>query len=408
MGGRNALIYTASSILSRAVVLVLAPLYTRTLEPSEYGDLAIAQTFVATAPTFVSLGMLSAVSRFYFDGTDKTAGLKRASSVARWIAVLALGTALLAQMLLAVLPLPTRGLLSAHDLTCIVWGATGSLLLSVPVTILRASQRAMLASALQFFDFLASLASALVLVLFLKRGFAGALESVGVAGALTSVVGLVWIWRTVPGDLDRSLLSKALFFSLPYVPHFAANQLLMLSDRWVLKAFGLEAELGLYSLASQLAAPAMLVVTSWNEAASPRLGEQFRQNGKVGLRDTEKHVVRSYALVATCTSLALLAGSPLVTVVFGPKYSQALWLLPAFCVLIVIESFYFPYANILFFMNKTKVVPRVTIFAGLVNVAANFALVPLLGISGALISRAIGGALRSLTSAIAARRTLRE
>jgi hypothetical protein len=31
----------------------------------------------------------------------------------------------------------------------------------------------------------------------------------------------------MPGTLDRAILRRALIFSLPYVPHFAANQLLL-------------------------------------------------------------------------------------------------------------------------------------------------------------------------------------
>lgn len=403
MGGRNAVLYTVTSVLSRAAILLLAPLYTRRLSPAEYGDLALAQTLVSTIPTFVSLGMLSGLSRAFFEGSTPEEGIAKAGEVARWIVTIALGSAVLAQAALLISPLPTEGLFQRHELSCILWGATGALMLGVPLVVLRSAQRAGTASLLQLVDFAVGLASALLLVALLGRGARGALEAIGVAGVVSSVVCLVFVLRTMPGPLGRDALKRALLFSLPYVPHFAANQLLLISDRWLLKFFGLEQELGFYSLASQMAAPVTIVILAWNEAVSPRVGEEFRARGVSALRQGEGRVVRSYLFLSLGISAAVLLGSPLVLVVFGKAYGAALWFLPGLCFVMVIETFYYPYSNYLFFMNQTKAIPRITMVAAVTNVLCNVLLIPLLGVAGAIASRAIGGGVRSAVSAYAAR-----
>lgn len=406
LGGRNALLYTLTTFLSRAAVLVLAPLYTRQLSPAEYGDLALAQTLVGTLPTFVSLGLLSGLSRSFFEGATTAEGIQRAGAVARWIAAIALGAATVFQAALFVVPLPGKGLFQFHDLSCIVWGATGALMLGVPLVVLRSAQRAGTASLLQFVDFAVSLGAAIVLVAVMGRGTKGALEATGLAGMVSTLVCVVFILRTMPGDLDRGVLRRALIFSLPYVPHFAANQLLLISDRWLLKFFGLEQELGVYSLASQLAAPVTIVILAWNEAVSPRVGEDFRQRGVTALREEEKSVVRSYLFLALGISGALLLFSPLVLIIFGSAYSAALWFLPGLCLVMVIETFYYPYSNYLFFMNQTKAIPKITMLAAATNVACNLLLIPFIGVAGAIVSRAIGGGVRSGVSAYTARASI--
>lgn len=408
LGGRNALLYTLTTFLSRAAVLVLAPLYTRKLVPAEYGDLALAQTLVGTLPTFVSLGLLSALSRFFFEGATPAEGIQRAGGVARWIVVIAVGAAVVLQALLFVIPLPGVGLFQFHELSCIVWGATGALMLGVPLVVLRSAQRAGTASVLQLIDFAVSLGSAIILVAVMGRGMRGALEATGLAGLVSTLVCVAFIVRTMPGTLDHTVLSRALLFSLPYVPHFAANQLLLISDRWVLKSFGLDQELGVYSLASQLAAPVTIVILAWNEAVSPRVGEDFRKRGVVALREEEKSVVRSYVFLALGISTALLVFSPLVLIVFGSAYSAALWFLPGLCLVMVIETFYYPYSNYLFFMNQTKAIPKITMLAAVTNIICNLLLIPFIGVAGAIVSRAIGGGVRSAASAWSARAAIRQ
>jgi O-antigen/teichoic acid export membrane protein len=179
--------------------------------------------------------------------------------------------------------------------------------------------------------------------------------------------------------------------------------LLLISDRWLLKFYGFDQQLGVYSLASQLAAPVTMVILAWNEAVSPRVGEEFRQRGVQALRDGERIVVRSYILLAVAVSVALLLFSPLVLVVFGHTYAAALWFLPGLCLVMVVETFYYPYSNYLFFMNQTKVIPKITMFSAAVNIGCNLLLIPPFGVAGAIASRAIGGGFRSGASALTAR-----
>lgn len=404
---RNGVMYAISSVLARGGSVFLAPFYTRRLSLAEYGDLSLAQTMVGLIPTFVSAGLLAAVSRFYYEGRNAAEGLQRAGVVARWIAALGIGSTLVLQLLALALGRGV-GLASVHHLTCVAWAACGALLSGIPLVLLRAGQKAAQASALQLVDFTVGMSGALALVVWKDRGVSGALEALAIAGFVNVVVALAFVVRVIPGPLLQDDLRKALRFSVPYVPHFAANQFILISDRWFLKTFGFVDALGVYSLASQLASPVTVLVLAWNEAISPKLGEDLRAGGLAKISNEERQTVRSYLWVALGGSAAVCVSAPLFVMLFGKSFGGALTLLPLLCVVLVVETLYYPYSNFLFFANQTAAIPRITFAAGLAGALASLVLVAPFGLAGAIAGRALGGATRSALAYYFARRILKE
>src|ERR1700743_205762 len=58
--------YTAASILSKLIAVALLPLYTRHLEPADYGAAELLFAAVVTASIVVRLGLIESVLRFYY------------------------------------------------------------------------------------------------------------------------------------------------------------------------------------------------------------------------------------------------------------------------------------------------------------------------------------------------------
>src|SRR5215831_5519680 len=67
---KNAIVYLATSLLSKAASLLLIPLYTKRLAPTDYAIYGLAQTFFWIIPTLSTLSLSAAFSRFYFDHRD--------------------------------------------------------------------------------------------------------------------------------------------------------------------------------------------------------------------------------------------------------------------------------------------------------------------------------------------------
>jgi O-antigen/teichoic acid export membrane protein len=409
VGVGPAALYLGASLVAKAAWFVLIPLYTRRMSVAQYGDFALAQTLVAMLPMLLSLGLSSAVMRFYFDGRDHAASRAKVGGAARWLALITIGSAALLQSLLLLFwPAGRSGIAGRWELSCILWAGAGGALAEIPAVYLRAAQRAIPAALFKLAQFLSILVSGLLLVGWLDRGLRGAIEASALAFVVDGSAGLAYIIVALKGPMTRRLLREALSFSLPFVPHFAAGQLQTVSDRWTMKVVGLQVGLGEYGLASQLVQPVAMTLGAWHDAASPQMGELAREEGAPGLRRRFKWFLGSYMLSAILPGAVLILGLPVLAWFVGGKFLGALWIVPFLAASIVVETVYYPNFNVLFFVNRTRPIPVITVSAALLNLGLNILLIRWFGIAGALLSRFLSMGYRSGAMWFAARHCFAE
>src|SRR4051795_11874900 len=68
---RHSAIYGLGSIVARVLGVLLLPLYTRYLSPTDYGLIETLVALAAVLTALVAQGMKSAFFRFYFDSADE-------------------------------------------------------------------------------------------------------------------------------------------------------------------------------------------------------------------------------------------------------------------------------------------------------------------------------------------------
>jgi O-antigen/teichoic acid export membrane protein len=401
-----AAIYLVAASLVRVASFVLIPLYTRRMTPAEYGEYAVAQLAIGFLPVLLTLAMVSAMARFYFDD-DRVVGRQRAGGVARWVIVFGLiGGALVTGGIVLLAPAGQGGIGHRWELCCIVWAAVGSLLASIPATYLRSEQRAITAAIFQFGQFITIVVAGVVLVGVYHRGLRGSLEAAALAYSVDGLVGVIYVAIAMKGPMTRALLREAIRFSAPFLPHFTANNLQSTGDRWVLKALGRNAALGNYGLAYQVITPAMMVLQSWNEATSPEMGEIYRQGGAAGLRKSFGSVARSYVLAALLPTLGIIAALPLIKLIVGARFAAAIWQVPLLGACTLVDSMYYPSVNTLFYLNRTTPIPIITVATGLINLALSVVFISMFGVLGAVLARLLSSAFRSVTIGLTARSAL--
>ena len=103
---------------------------------------------------------------------------------------------------------------------------------------------------------------------------------------------------------------------------------------------------------------------------------------------------RSHVLVTAAASAAVCVGLPIASLLIGKNFSEALHLIPVLCAILVFESISFANADLVFYLNKTGALPKITLTAGLLNVAFNVVLIPFFSIWGAILARALSMAFR--------------
>ncbi|MBX3205824.1 MAG: lipopolysaccharide biosynthesis protein [Labilithrix sp.] len=402
-------VYLVASVLARLGSILLIPLYTRRLSPSEYGDFALAQSIIGFLPVLFTLGLISALPKFYFSEPDRAAARSSAGTVALW---LALSTTLLTLLscigVLIAAPGGDGGLLHRYELTCICVAAAGSALSTVPDSIYRSEQRPYRAAAYQLTQFALQLTTGLVFVLWLGRGLRGAIEATALGYAITGLLSISFIVVALKGRLNTSVLRTALLFASPFIPHFIAYWVQTSADRWTMKAFHLEDELGGFVLALQLTAPIGMALVAWNDVDTARLGEISRSGGVPAMARHASRLRLRYFLVGSLVAIGLLASLPILGLLVGSRFVPALRLSPLLAATIIIDGLFYPNSNILYYTSRTRAIALTTMLAAALSIVFSIAFVPLLGAWGAILARLLTATTRTTVMWRLANRLLRD
>ena len=160
-----------------------------------------------------------------------------------------------------------------------------------------------------------------VAVVLLHLGITGWLGAAAASNALLlAASAIVLPWQRRQG-FDWALLRGPLRFGVTLIPHAFALWAIMLADRVVLSGLVSAHELGLYSLASNIAVPIGFATAALNQALLPRYA-------RAGSDEQDRSRLRTVITqqIALTTGIALagaLLGGTLLTILAAPSYDAA-------------------------------------------------------------------------------------
>jgi O-antigen/teichoic acid export membrane protein len=401
--GGNSAVYFLGEALQKGAWVLLLPLYTRAMDPKDFGILAVVTAATWIVTIVMSFGLENAIGRFVLETkTDE----ERARLYGTVMAVLL--TAPLALMVAIELAgragyldfiksVPYNPYLRFAFVTGYL-----SIFMAVPVAMFQAQQKARRVTALRWVSTIVSMGLGVILVVGLHQGVLGVLRAALAAAAVTAVISLVVMARVAARAFDRRLLIGALMFGLPVIPHLLSHWLLNLSDRIVLEGFVSDSQLGLYSLGYTVGLIAALFTNGFSNAALPVVVRQLNDpRTKDGVPRLGTYSLA--ALSAVCVALAVLGG-PAIYIVMPPEYHGAAAIVPWVAGSYVCVSMYLIVSQGSWYAMRTGSIALATIFAGVVNVLVTIALAGTLGILGAAVATLIGYALLALIQGLVAYR----
>src|SRR5438093_5990339 len=400
---RHSAIYGLGSIVARVLGVLLLPLYTRYLSPSDYGLIETLVALAAVLTALVAQAMKSAFFRFYFDSAEPERRLLVVRT-AFWYVLAASTAVLIAGVALAQ---PISWILfhtRSHDGLVIAAfiGLWAALNYEQMTSLFRVEQRPTAYGTATLANVAITIAATILLVVVFDKGPLGVLVG-NFTGTLIVYAALLLYSRHALGlQFDRSLYRAMNRFGLPLVPSALALWLTNFSDRFFLVKLTDAHEVGLYSIAVRIASAIVLLLTAFR-MAWPAFAYSI---------EDDREARRTYSFVLTymvfvCCWLALALG------LLAP------WLLK----LISTEPFY-PAANVVPLLafgvaafgayvvvqigtgraRKTRSNWFVTGVAAVLNVALNFALIPSYGRMGAAIATVAAYSLLFVTMAWRAHR----
>ncbi|HEX9931953.1 MAG TPA: oligosaccharide flippase family protein, partial [Allosphingosinicella sp.] len=246
---RDTIIYGLSAVLSRGLSLIVLPIYTRILAPTDYGVLDMVMVVGTFATLLVALEITQALARFYGD-TEGAEAKRRMASTALWFTLAAYAVASAIAFAVAE-PIAAWLLGSAEMAGALRVGLAGIAangLFYLVQNQLRFELRSGAYAAISLVYSIAMVGLGVLLGYGFDLGLIGVLWGQFAGTLLAGLLG-VWLLRGSWGwTFDGALLRSMLLFSLPLVPSGLASFFTLYSNRLLLNELeGLDA-VGLFGV----------------------------------------------------------------------------------------------------------------------------------------------------------------
>jgi O-antigen/teichoic acid export membrane protein len=401
--GRDLAVYGAGDVATQVLSLLLLPLYVRYLSPGDYGVLALLITVEMLTKIVFRWGLDASFMRMYYDCPDLPARQRLASTIAIFLAAVN-GVVLLAAVFWA--PSLSHGLFGspsqAPALQVLLANTFISGFFFIPFHELRIERQTERFIALTITRSALTIGLRLVLVIGFRLGVIG----VVLADLVTTVVFTTMLGprfaRLLRPVFSRAILSEALRFGVPRIPHGLAQQTVAVSDRYVLSRYATLHEIGLYSIGASFAMGLKLALNAFESAWAPLYFSLMREPDA---KPTYRIVATWGTAVIVGLAVMVAAAAPQIVRLLLPEpFFGAAVVIPWIAIAVVLQGLYLLTSIGLNITKRTEFYPVATGAAAGSSIGLNLLLVPRFGVTGAAVATACSyGVLAGLSAFFAHR-----
>jgi O-antigen/teichoic acid export membrane protein len=403
--GGETIIYGTSTIIGRFLNFLLVPLYTNVLLPGPYGIIAVVYSVIAFVNVIYSYGMESAYFKY---SSTLEIGTPKENFTTPFISLLA-SSAFFSLMIIACAS-PLAGAMNLPaEFNSIVYYGAGILafdaLAIIPFASLRMERKAVQFASLKFLNIAVNVGMNVALLVGLHMGVEGIFISGLTASVLTFLLLVPTIVRHLSRGFHSGLLKALLKFGLPSIPAGLSATAVQVIDRPILRALTDDATVGIYQANYRLGIFMMLIVSMYDYAWRPFF---FSMAKDPRAKEIFARALTYLVLLMSVIFLAVsfFIGDIVKLTVFGrhiisPNYWGGLTIVP---VVLLGYLFFGVYINVsagIYIEKKTHYLPGIMFLGAIVNVVANYLLIPSTGIMGGMMGAAWATFFAYLTMAVA-------
>lgn len=401
---RSSFVYLMGSVINSILPMLLLPVLTRYLTPTDYGIVATSTVLVQIFTVILGLNAFGLISRSHFDNDPHAQ--QRLVSTSILLAVILSGA-------LWLLILPSSDLLENATKFPAAW--TSVLILIALTSTIQTTYLGLVQARgeprryvwLQIISTTLNLLLSVFLVVAFGMDWRGrmlALIIAGVVMALISLYGLASRLDLLRFSFDKNSLRALLSFGLPLIPHFIGGWVMTMVARLYLNHLATVADTGLYSVAFNIASPIALLVGAANQAYVPALFSKLSDPAALNKLRLARILLLGAAALPVLAVLYGMAAYWFLPVLVGPKFHGAtayiFWLGLGFA----IQGIYFIFGNFVVFSKRTSLMSwRADFLGGIAMIIACPVLIYLNGPIGAAQATALAFSVSCVGCFIASR-----
>ncbi|MDT8069767.1 MAG: oligosaccharide flippase family protein [Terriglobia bacterium] len=381
-------IYGVSVVLSKMVGFLMIPIYTRCLAPSDYGVLELLDLLMFLTGIFASMGIYSAVFKFY--SAYESQQDKREVISSALLYYCAISGALSVCMILAAKPLAYFVFGGAQYVVFIritAFTLFFSSLADVPQAYWRVQEKTVLFAGLGVMKTFVSILSLITALVILKLGLRGAVYANMVTAAIFGIPLFGWTLAKMPRRVVPAKLKEMLKYGAPLIVQSLGSFVLVYSDRFFLRHYTDLNEVGVYSLGYKLAGIVSVLVTG------PFSFAWQWQQFEIAKREDGKRIqarIQTYQLlVSLLVGLGVSVLAKDILSVIAPKsYFGADTVVPLIVLSYIFANMRIVVASGVLVQRTTEQMALIYSLSAASNLALNWWLIPRFGMMGAAIATA--------------------
>lgn len=392
----NTLILGLGTLCSKAITIILMPLYTHYMSNSEYGIVELLVPAANLLIPLVSLGMNNAVLRFAMDGeTDR----KTVLSTGLAIDLLGYGAFLLFFPLVRAIPM-----FSEYAVWLYVF-VFSSMIHYLFAYFVKTLQKVRLFAVCNIIGTALTLLLGILFLAVLKIGIVGYMLAIVLSDTICVILFFIFakLHRFISFRSIKKTITKAMLrYSIPLIPSTALWWVTDMSDRYMVAWIIDEGANGLYSISYKI--PNLLILISgvfmdaWQMSILTEKSPLERQTFFSRIFSVYQ------SLIFVSSSVLILSAKMVTKILVAESFYDSWQFIPTLVIAMAISNMVSFIGTIYTVEKRTKSALWTTALGTVANVIGNYFLINAFGVQGAALSTALSYALVLLLRSIHTRR----
>ncbi|RLD81494.1 MAG: hypothetical protein DRJ10_06145, partial [Bacteroidetes bacterium] len=314
---KNAATYFTANLMTKFAAFFLIPVYTVFFTPTEYGILNIIQISASFVFIFYTLGLRGALTRFFFDhGYNSTGQKKLIGNILVFTFVVGFILSLTLTIFGNKISINFfKDVPFFPYLLIAVWTAFFRIFHQIKLTIFQIKQKAFYYTLLDSGFILSNIIFTIIIVAFLKKGITGKIYLDIILISIFAIISFISLLKDIKLNFDFKILKEPLKFSIPLIPHMLSGFLLSAIDRIFLEQIKDLHEVGLYSLAFNIAMILYIVIDAVRLSYTPYFNKKAITEGDKAKPEFAKNTTYGFAIYAILGIIVTLFSKELIILV---------------------------------------------------------------------------------------------
>lgn len=382
------MLYSIGELVPRLISFMLLPIFTNYLSPKDYGIVSYVNSILLFVTVLSALSLNTFFLRHYHEFKDDEA---KGSAVWTISSFILMFNALITVFFFLVGPWVIRVTHVQVDFypffalaLVFNWLEVISI---VPMALYRIQERAFAFVTVNIIKTLVQFIAIYTMIVYFKQGVLGNFYGRIIVSGVFFFIFLTVIIKNSSFTYNSKLLSAGLKFSLPLLPGAFSYLLLGMADRLIMERFMPLSAIGIFSIAYTIAFSITVAIQGGYRAFEPVI---FRVHGTDNAISSVKQVNNYFMSAVLILGLCIcLFSREVIYFMANERYRMAYLYIPGLVIGFCFNAQNLMYNTILTAERRTSLVAKATMYGAIICVIANIALIPYMGIWGAVVGNMI-------------------